>query len=343
MKTGRTPNDMLSAMNQVGCIVFTPLIQHVIYPLLHQRHIYIKPITRITVGFVFVALAMVYAAVLQNAIYSTGPCYNHPRDCKSAVEHEPNSINVWYQAPVFFLIAMGEVWAYVTGLEIAYSYAPKHMKSMVQAVFPLMAGTGSAFAMGISPFAHDPYLVIFYSSLAGGMTLVTVVFWLVFRKHDQKGEETSHDSHDIHDGADQSPSSGNNQDRGVMRGLDLGAENVDVELGPLSLKRATNHLNLTGTTIATQGSHDLSIEPEGTGVGGTVTAPHAAMLVATHGVGGPKGGSPAQDAVSPSLRLHEEGQSLSLQESGSNLITRSSGSTEALAIQPVLPPMPAWI
>lgn len=233
MKTENTPNDMLSAMNQVGCIIFTPLIQHVIYPFLHKRQIYIKPITRITIGFVFVVLSMTYAAILQNSIYNTAPCYNHPRDCSSAVEHEPNRINVWYQTPVFFLIAMGEVWAYVTALEIAHSHAPKHMKSMIQAIFPLMAGIGSACAMGISSFAHDPYLVIFYSSLAGGMSLVTALFWIIFRKHDNIGEESPIDNDE---GVEPSPSSEADQGQSVVSGFDLGFEHDDVELGPLPHK-----------------------------------------------------------------------------------------------------------
>ena len=147
METGSTPNDMLSAMNQVGCILFTPLIQHVIYPILHKRNIYLKPITRIIIGFGFVVLSMVYAAIVQHAIYTTGPCYDHPRACSSVANREPNHVNVWIQAPVFFLIAIGEVWAYVTALEIAYSHAPKHLKSMIQAVFPLMAGVGSALSL----------------------------------------------------------------------------------------------------------------------------------------------------------------------------------------------------
>ncbi|KAL5400747.1 hypothetical protein PMIN04_013161, partial [Paraphaeosphaeria minitans] len=108
METSGHPNDMLPAMNQVGCILFTPFIHHAIYPLLHKRHIYLQPITRMTIGFGFVASSMAYAAIVQNVIYSSGPCYNHPRACSSDANREPNHVNVWIQAPVFFLIAMGE-------------------------------------------------------------------------------------------------------------------------------------------------------------------------------------------------------------------------------------------
>ncbi|KAJ4294091.1 peptide transporter ptr2 [Kalmusia sp. IMI 367209] len=193
METGSTPNDMLPAMNQVGCILFVPLIHYVIYPLLHRRHIYLKPIIRITIGFSFVALSMAYAAIVQHMIYSTGPCYEHPRECSLATNREPNRVNVWIQAPIFFLIAMGEAWSYATALEIASSHAPTHMKAMIQAIFPLMAGIGSVCAMGLTPFAHDPNLVIFYASLAGAMVVTTMIFWLIFRKYDKTRDEDGAD------------------------------------------------------------------------------------------------------------------------------------------------------
>lgn len=128
---------------------------------------------------------------------------------------------------------MGEVWAYVTALEIAHSHAPKHMKSMIQAIFPLMAGIGSTCAMGISSFAHDPYLVIFYSSLAGGMFLVTALFWIIFRKHDNTGVGSPLDNDE---GVEPSPSSEADQGQSVVSGLDLGFKHDDVELGPLPRK-----------------------------------------------------------------------------------------------------------
>jgi POT family proton-dependent oligopeptide transporter len=231
METGSTPNDMLPAMNQVGCILFTPLIQHVIYPLLHKRHIYLKPITRITIGFGFVVSSMAYAAIVQNVIYSSGPCYDHPRACSSAANREPNHINVWIQAPVFFLIAMGEVWAYVTALEIAYSHAPKDMKTMIQAIFSLMAGIGSASAMGLTPFAHDPNLVVLYASLAAGMAATTIAFWLVFRKYDQSDAD---DKTDEHGDVAESPLTGSSHRASVIAGLTADPELDDIELGPVS-------------------------------------------------------------------------------------------------------------
>lgn len=180
MNTGGTPNDLLPAMNSIGCIIFGPLIQEVLYPLLHRRRIYPTPITRITIGFAFVTLSMLYATIVQVLIYRSPPCYDRPSSCGS------NQINVWVQAPLYFLISAGEIFAYVTALEYAYERSPKAMRVVVQAVGLLIGGVGSACAMALSPVARDPDLITFYGSLTGGMAITTVIFWSLFRGHDRQ-------------------------------------------------------------------------------------------------------------------------------------------------------------
>ena len=168
METNGTPNDLVGAMNQVGCIIFAPLIQEVLYPFLHRRRIYLRPVTRITIGFCFVASSMLYATLVQHFIYSSG-------DVK---------INVWIVAPLYFLLAIGEVFAVVTAMEYAYDHSPKDMKAVVQAFSLLIAGVGSAVAMALTPAAHDPLMVAFYGSLTGAMVLTTIVFYIIFRHYD---------------------------------------------------------------------------------------------------------------------------------------------------------------
>ncbi|KAF1997058.1 peptide transporter PTR2-A [Amniculicola lignicola CBS 123094] len=184
METRGVPNDLLPAMNQVACIVLGPLVQSVLYPFLRNRNINFKPITRITVGFGFISLAMLYAMIVQQVIYTTGPCYKHPGDCDEG-SSLPNRVNVWIQAPVYVFIATGELFAYVTALEYAYDHAPKDMKTIVQAISLLIAGLGSACAMGLTPVAHDPNLVIVYACLASAMAFTAGVFWWRFRKYNK--------------------------------------------------------------------------------------------------------------------------------------------------------------
>jgi len=187
------PNDLLPALNQVACIILGPLIQNGIYPFLHKRNIYFRPIARITLGFLFTTVSMVYAAVVQYLIYQSPPCYTHASDCDGQ-DGKPrgNDINVWIQAPVYFLIAAGEIFAYVTALEYAYEHAPRDMKVIVQAFSLLVAGIASACAMGLSPAAKDPYLVILYVGLASAMAATTALFWWKFRAYDAYYDDVVH-------------------------------------------------------------------------------------------------------------------------------------------------------
>ncbi|KAF2742836.1 PTR2-domain-containing protein [Sporormia fimetaria CBS 119925] len=188
MVTHSIPNDMMPALNQVFCILLGPIVQYGLYPFLNRHNIPFKPIARITVGFIFIALSMLYAAITQHIIYTRGPCFSTPGAC-DAIPHDsttfqPNDISVWLQTPVYFLIAIGEIFAYVTALEYSYDHSPKSMKAIVQAISLMIAGLGSAAAMGLTPVARDPWLVALYGGLFGGMAVTTGVFWWCFRRYD---------------------------------------------------------------------------------------------------------------------------------------------------------------
>lgn len=185
MRFGNEYNDVLPGMNQIGCIVIGPLIQEGLYPFLHKRRIYISPITRITIGFGLVALSMLYATFVQHMIYSSSPCFDEPNDCarklsSSELDVTSGRPNVWVQAPLYFLIATGELFAMTTAMEYAYEHAPKDMKVVIQAVNLLVAGLGSISAMALAEAARDPWLTYLFAGLTGGMTVTTAAFWVAF-------------------------------------------------------------------------------------------------------------------------------------------------------------------
>lgn len=185
MQTHGIPNDLLPALNQVACIVIGPIIQHGLYAWLNNRNIRFGAIARITVGFVFIALSMVYATITQHLIYNSAPCYNSPGKCHAINGvQQPNDVNVWVQSPIYILMAIGEIFALVTGLELADQKSPKDMRAIVQAINMGIAGLGSACAMGLTAIAYDPNLVILYACLSAGMALTTLCFWYFFHKYD---------------------------------------------------------------------------------------------------------------------------------------------------------------
>lgn len=80
-----------------------------LYPFLRKLKINFSPVCRIFTGFLLVSISMVYASVLQHYIYIS----------------PANSIHVWIQAPAYVLVAISEAFVIVTGLELAFTHAPK--------------------------------------------------------------------------------------------------------------------------------------------------------------------------------------------------------------------------
>jgi POT family proton-dependent oligopeptide transporter len=115
------PNDIMQNIDPITVVVFIPIIDRLLYPTLRKMGIQFKPITRIFWGFLMGSLAMAYAAVVQNLIYSAAPCFNHPLKCPAGKiadgKYEHNRVHVAVQAPAYFFIALSEIFASITGLE----------------------------------------------------------------------------------------------------------------------------------------------------------------------------------------------------------------------------------
>ena len=193
MRLGGIPNDMVQALNGIGCVILGPVVQKMLYPTLQRHGVAFKPIARMAFSFVAMSTAMAYAAGIQKLVYSTEPCYERPLDCPASASGSiPNNISVWAQVPVYFLLAFSEILGYTTLSEYSYSEAPKDMRSLVQALRQVTAGIGSALGMALSQVAKDPKVLYLYTGLAAIMILWAPVFWVVFRCYD--GDEGDLDS-----------------------------------------------------------------------------------------------------------------------------------------------------
>lgn len=186
MSTHGVPNDILINIDPIAIIVFIPVIDQFIYPSLRRLGWNVRPIQRITLGFLFAALAMTYTAVVQHYIYKTSPCgrYAGSEACAS----RPSPLNVWLQTPSYVLIAISEIFASITGLEYAYTKAPLRMKSLVLAAYLLTTAISNAISEALVPVAMDPYLVWNYAGSGIAAFIAGVVFYLVFRHLDDEEE-----------------------------------------------------------------------------------------------------------------------------------------------------------
>ncbi|KAF2160609.1 hypothetical protein M409DRAFT_70348 [Zasmidium cellare ATCC 36951] len=176
------PNDIMANIDPITIIIFIPLVDTFLYPLLRRHNLPFPPIARITAGFLLAALAMLYTAYVQVTIYASPPCYSHPRACPAALlpssnSYTPNKVHIALQSPAYFLMGLSEIFASVTGLELAFTRAPESMKSLVMSVFLLTTAGGAVLGAGVSPFAKDPGVVGLYLGLGAVCAVVGGVFW----------------------------------------------------------------------------------------------------------------------------------------------------------------------
>lgn len=196
MRTEGISNDTLQAFNPIAVVIVVPLIQF-LQDFLRRHKIAFGPVLRMTVGFLFIGVALAYAAGLQHLIYSRGPCFKEPLVCPAAMdpvspdsgERTPNDISVWLQIPLYTFLAIGETFGLVALYEYSFSEAPVNMKSLVQAIGQLTVALGAALGIALGPVSKDPKLVVMYGCLAGIISVMAVLFWLFFRHYDKEYEK----------------------------------------------------------------------------------------------------------------------------------------------------------
>lgn len=184
------PNDIMQNIDSLTIIIFIPICDKVIFPALRKVGIPFRPITRITMGFLFASLSMAYAAICQRLIYNAGPCYNAPLACPAAGEDGsiPNQIHVAIQTPAYLFLGLSEIFASITGLEYAFTKAPPSMKSFVMSIFLLQTAFGAALASALSPTAVDPKLLWMYTGICVVAAITAGLFWILFSKYNAQEE-----------------------------------------------------------------------------------------------------------------------------------------------------------
>lgn len=175
------PNDILSNLNPLTLIIFIPICDQLVYPMLRRNKIQFTPIKRIMMGFFMGSCAMIWSCVTQYFVYKTNPCGDHPNSCD-----EVSPINVWVQTGAYLFIAFSEIFASITGLEYAFTKAPRNMRSLVTAVFLFMSAISSALGQALVALAEDPLLIWNYGFVAVLAFLAGNIFWLQNRRLDKE-------------------------------------------------------------------------------------------------------------------------------------------------------------
>ncbi|KIO00277.1 hypothetical protein M404DRAFT_963670 [Pisolithus tinctorius Marx 270] len=183
MSTHGLPNDILSNLDPLALIIFIPLCDLIFYPALIRWRINFRPLQKIAWGFYSGAAAMVWAAVVQHYIYKTNPCGYHAGTCVDSNGNPLVSpLNVWIQSGSYVLIAFSEIFASITGLEYAFTKAPRNMRSLVMSMFLFTNAIAAAIGEAFVSLSTDPLLVWNYGSVAVICGVSGIIFWILVRK-----------------------------------------------------------------------------------------------------------------------------------------------------------------
>jgi POT family proton-dependent oligopeptide transporter len=117
----------VQTVNAVFILLFIPIFTYGIYPFLDKIGIKTTPLRRIGAGLVLTVLSFVIIAILQARVDAGA----HP--------------TVWWQIFAYAVLTAAEVLVSITGLEYAYTQAPKFMKSTMTAIWLLTVAVGNLF------------------------------------------------------------------------------------------------------------------------------------------------------------------------------------------------------
>jgi POT family proton-dependent oligopeptide transporter len=100
-----------------------------------------------------------------------------------------NQVSIWWQVLAYLVITVAEVLISVTGLELAYTAAPKSMTGFVTACWLLTVGMANLF---INASVTRVYLhmqpMAYFGMLAGVLLVVTILFGIVARQFNRMSE-----------------------------------------------------------------------------------------------------------------------------------------------------------
>jgi len=160
----------IQILNPFCLLLLLLVFNKVIYPLFDKYNIVLTPLYhKMGTGMFFASLSFISSALLE--IYIT--------------DKPLQSVPWFYIIPQFFLLSIGEILVSVTGLEFAYSQAPKEMKSLVMAGWLVTVAIGNAL-VAVVALIKLPNYVLNFCLYAALMALFMILFLFVNKGYVEK-------------------------------------------------------------------------------------------------------------------------------------------------------------
>jgi POT family proton-dependent oligopeptide transporter len=167
--------DQFQFINGVLVLVFAPLFGW-LFRLVDPRARVFKATTKILIGFIFTAAASVVMSMA------------------AAGAADGTKVSAWWIVAAYFVLTVGEVLLYGTGLELAFTAAPANMKGFITACFLVTNFLGNLINTQLSPFyksaksSPDTFHIDpapFFAMTAGLVLATAVAFVFVGRRFNQ--------------------------------------------------------------------------------------------------------------------------------------------------------------
>ena len=199
---GELDPEQFGTVNPVLIVVLVPLVT-LFFNLLARRGIKVRPTHKMMAGFLLTAVTM---GVMAIAGLRAGPVEGERpvmKDGKAVIkdgqpqmeQYVPpeHKVTIWWQVLAFFFITVAEILISITGIELAFTAAPKSMKSYVTGLWWTTVGIGDLFFNApvgrLYPVMHNKGE--YFGMLAAMMLVVTVAFVFVARRFNRPNAETA--------------------------------------------------------------------------------------------------------------------------------------------------------
>ncbi|MHB8875069.1 MAG: POT-type proton-dependent oligopeptide transporter [Myxococcaceae bacterium] len=152
----------LAALNPLMVMMIIPLLNFGLWRPLEKRGIVVKPLQKMTAGMFAAAAAFAIAGLLQVKIQGSA-----------------DKLPVLWQVGQYLVITTAEVLVSITGLEFAYTQAPRRMKSTIMGFWLLCVTAGNLIVAFLAPLQKAFPLSTFFFVFAGLMTAASTLFALM--------------------------------------------------------------------------------------------------------------------------------------------------------------------
>jgi POT family proton-dependent oligopeptide transporter len=193
--------EQFGTLNPLLIVLLVPVVTLFVNFLI-RRGVRIRPTDKMVVGFLLTAMTMGAMAV---AGYRAGSVEGERPVMKDGNvvmrEGQPEmeayvppekKVTIWWQVLAFFLITVAEILISVTGLELAFTAAPKSMKSFVTGLWLAAVGLGNLFFNApvgrLYPLMHPGN---YFAMLTAMLLVVTVAFVFVARRFNRQSTQAA--------------------------------------------------------------------------------------------------------------------------------------------------------